>query len=68
MAYFTYFQTNFGWVYIAFVIDAYSLVVVDWKVSTRTNTDLVLAALEQAIYSRDMPENVIHYIDRGMQY
>ena len=59
---FTYIQTNSGWVYTAFVIDVFSRAIVGWKVSTRMNTDMVLDALEQAIYSRDMPESVIHHM------
>ena len=65
---FTYIQTNSGWVYTAFVIDVFSRAIVGWKVSTRMNTDMVLDALEQAIHSRGMPENVIHHSDRGVQY
>ena len=32
------------------------------------NTDMVLDALEQALHARDMPKNVIHHSDRGVQY
>ena len=32
------------------------------------NTDMVLAALEQALHDRGMPNNVIHHSDRGVQY
>lgn len=65
---FTYIQTNSGWVYTAFVIDVFSRAIVGCKVSTRMNTDMVLDALEQAIHSRGMPENVIHHSDRAVQY
>ena len=65
---FTYIQTSSGWVYTAFIIDVFSRAIVGWKVSTRMNTDMVLDALEQAIHSRGMPENVIHHSDRGVQY
>jgi putative transposase len=65
---FTYIQTNSGWVYTAFIIDVFSRAIVGWKVSTRMNTDMVLAALEQALHDRGMPNNVIHHSDRGVQY
>ncbi|MDE4456116.1 hypothetical protein EPB74_12720 [Psychrobacter sp. DAB_AL62B] len=39
-----------------------------WEVSDRMNTDLVMAALEQAIADRDTPKDVIHHSDRGVQY
>ena len=63
-----YIQTNSGWVYTAFIIDVFSRAIVGWKVSTRMNTDMVLAALEQALHDRGMPNNVIHHSDRGVQY
>ena len=65
---FTYIQTNSGWIYTAFIIDVFSRAIVGWKVSTRMNTDMVLDALEQALHARDMPKNVIHHSDRGVQY
>ena len=65
---FTYIQTHSGWVYTAFVIDVFSRAIVEWKVSTRMNTDMVLGALEQALHDRGMPKNVIHHSDRGVQY
>ena len=46
----------------------FSREIVDWKVSTRMNTDMVLDALEQALHDRCMPNNVIHHSDRGVQY
>ena len=51
-----------------FIIDVFSRAIVGWKVSTRMNTDMVLDALEQALRDRGMPENVIHHLDRGVQY
>ena len=32
------------------------------------NTDMVMAALNQAIANRNEPKNVIHHSDRGVQY
>ena len=42
--------------------------IVGWKVSNRMNTDMVMAALNQAIADRNNPKDVIHHSDRGTQY
>jgi putative transposase len=48
---FTYVSTLAGWVYVAFVIDAYARRVLGWKVSSSMTTDLVLDAINQGSYS-----------------
>ena len=67
---FTYVHTWTGFVYVAFVIDAYARRIVGWKVSTSATAGFVLDALEQAIHARSPgPEdNLIHHSDRGTQY
>ena len=65
---FTYIKTTSGWVYTAFIIDVFALAIVGWKVSKHMNTDMVMAALNQAIVNRNKPKNVIHHSDRGVQY
>ena len=65
---FTYIKTLSGWVYTAFIIDAFARAIVGWKVSNRMNTDMVMAALNQAITDRNNPKDVIHHSDRGVQY
>ena len=42
--------------------------IVGWKVSNRMNTNMVMAALNQAIADRNHPKDVIHHSDRGVQY
>ena len=49
---FTYVSTWSGWVYVAFVIDAYARRILGWRVGTTMTTQLVLDALEQAIWTR----------------
>lgn len=49
---FTYVSTWQGWLYVAFVIDAFANRIVGWRTSSRMTTDFVLDALEQAIYDR----------------
>ena len=67
----TYVATWRGFVYVAFVIDAFSRRIVGWRVSSSLRTDLALDALEQALYDR-MPTQqdnaLIHHSDRGVQY
>ena len=65
---FTYIKTMSGWVYTAFIIDVFARAIVGWEVSNRMNTDMVMAALNQAITDRNNPKDVIHHSDRGVQY
>ena len=65
---FTYVATWRGWVYVAFVIDVFSRMIVGWRASNSPRTDLVLDALEQALFSRSETEGVVHHSDRGGQY
>lgn len=66
----TYVATWRGFVYVAFVIDAFARRIVGWRVSTSLRSDLALDALEQALYdrARDAEHNLIHHSDRGVQY
>jgi transposase InsO family protein len=66
----TYVATWRGFVYVAFVIDAYARRIVGWRASSSLRTDLALDALEQAIYDRpfDDSEGPVHHSDRGVQY
>jgi len=65
---FTYVATWTGFVYVAFVIDVFARCIVGWRVSRSMQTDLVLDALEQAFYARQVGEGLIHHSDRGVQY
>jgi transposase InsO family protein len=64
----TYVATWRGFVYVAFVIDVFSRMIVGWRVSNSLRTDLALDALEQAIHFRADTEGLIHHSDRGGQY
>jgi putative transposase len=70
---FTYVSTLAGWVYVAFVIDAYARSILGWKASASMTAELVLAAVNQAIFTRKRDgvnsfERLIHHNDAGSQY
>ena len=65
---FTYVATWSGFVYAAFVIDVFARRIIGWRVARSMRTELVLDALEQAIWSRCPPKGLIHHSDNGGQY
>ena len=67
---FTYVSTWSGFVYVAFVIDAFARRIVGWRVSRTAQAEFVLDALEQAIQERRPARNgaLVHHSDRGSQY
>jgi len=65
---FTYVSTGKGLVYVAFVIDVFSRMIVGWKVATSMTVQLTLDALEQALWARQVDDGLIHHSDRGGQY
>jgi putative transposase len=65
----TYVATWSGFVYVAFIIDAFSRFLVGWQASRSLRTDLALDALEMAIWRRQARlEGLVHHSDRGSQY
>ena len=67
---FTYVATGSGFVYVAFVIDAYARRIVGWRASRTAHASFVLDALEQALHDRRPVQGngLIHHSDRGSQY
>jgi transposase InsO family protein len=67
---FTYVSTWSGFVYVAFVIDAYARRIVGWRVSRTAHASFVLDALEQALHERRPARKtgLVHHSDRGAQY
>jgi transposase InsO family protein len=59
-----------GIVFFAFVLDAYSRMIVGWQLAAHMRTDLVLDALRMALHLREPGADVelIHHSDRGSQY
>jgi putative transposase len=66
---FTYVSTWGGFVYVAFVIDAYARRIVGWRVSRTPHASFVLDALEQALHERRPVSRggLVHHSDRGSQ-
>ncbi len=67
---FTYVATWQGFVYVAFVIDAYARRIIGWRVSRTAHAGFVLDALEQALHERRPVSGggLVHHSDRGVQY
>lgn len=67
---FTYVATWSGFVYAAFIIDVYSRMIVGWRVASLMTTDLVMDALNMAVWTRRacLIDGVIAHSDAGSQY
>jgi len=65
----TYVKTHAGWVYVAFIIDVFSRMVVGWQASKSLRADLAIDALEMAVHLRgaDGLDGLVHHSDRGVQ-
>jgi putative transposase len=62
-------RTWAGFVYVAFVFDAYSRFICGWQATNHLRTDLALDALEMALWQRqDDLAGLVHHSDRGVQY
>ena len=63
----TYVPTWSGFLYLSVVVDAFSRRVVGWAMASHLQSELVVSALNMALYQR-RPEDVIHHSDQGAQY
>jgi len=63
----TFVPTWAGFLFLAVVVDAFSRRVVGWSMADHLRTELVLDALNMALWQR-RPEEVIHHSDQGCQY
>ena len=57
-----------GFLYLAVVLDVYSRRIVGWAMADHLRTELVLAALQMALWNRRPDPGVIHHSDQGCQY
>ena len=63
----TYVPTLVGFLFLAVVMDVFSRRIVGWAMAAHLRTELILEALNMAIYQR-RPRDVIHHSDQGTQY
>ncbi|MGH8524281.1 MAG: IS3 family transposase [Gammaproteobacteria bacterium] len=63
----TYVPTLASFLFLAVVMDVFSRRIVGWAMATHLRTELILDALNMAIYQR-RPQDVIHHSDQGTQY
>jgi hypothetical protein len=63
----TYVRTWNGFVYLAFILDCYSRMIVGWQLATHMHAELVLDALEMANGLRRPDAGLIAHSDRGSQ-
>jgi putative transposase len=64
----TYVSTDEGFLYLAFVLDAYSRRLVGWAMESHLRTELVMDALQMAVWRRKPAPGLIHHSDQGVQY
>ena len=64
----TYLRTWEGWLYLSFVLDTYSKRVLGWSMANNLRTELVLDAVNMAIYTRRPSPGLIHHSDRGSHH
>jgi putative transposase len=65
----TYVATWSGFAYVYFITDAFSRMIVGWRVATHMRTDMVLDALEMARWRRGtVLEGLVSHTDAGSQF
>jgi putative transposase len=64
----TYLPTWQGFLYLAVILDAFSRRVVGWSMASYLRTELVLDALEMALWNRRPEPGLVHHTDHGSQY
>jgi putative transposase len=64
----TFVPTGEGWLYLATVLDAWSRRIVGWAMADTLRTELVVEALNMAVWNRRPAIGVVHHSDRGAQY
>ncbi len=64
----TFVPTWMGFLYLAVVLDVFSRRIIGWAMADHLRTELVVAALEMALWNRHPDPGVIHHSDQGCQY
>ena len=64
----TFVPTWAGFLYLAVVLDVFSRRVIGWAMADHLRTELVVCALDMALWNRRPDHGVIHHSDHGCQY
>lgn len=64
----TYLPTWQGFLYLAVILDAFSRRVVGWAMADHLRAELVVEALEMALWNRRPSSGLVHHSDHGCQY
>jgi len=64
----TYISTWEGFLYLAHVQDLFSRLIVGWSMADHLRSELVVSALEMALYRRRPAPGLIHHSDQGCQF
>jgi len=64
----TYVATAEGFLYLAFILDVYSRRIVGWSMENHLRTELVVDALQMAVWRRKPAPGLVHHSDQGVQY
>ena len=63
----TYVPTWAGFLYLAVVLDAHSRRIVGWAMADHLRSELVIEALDMAVWRRRPTPSVVHHSDQGRQ-
>ncbi len=64
----TYVATREGFLYLAFILDVHSRRIVGWAMEPYLKTELVVDALQMAVWRRKPAPGLVHHSDQGVQY
>ncbi len=57
-----------GFLYLAFILDVHSRRIVGWAMESHLRTELVVDALQMAVWRRTPAPGLVHHSDQGVQY
>ena len=57
-----------GFLYLAFILDVHSRRIVGWAMESHLRTELVVDALQMAVWRRKPAPGLVHHSDQGVQY
>ena len=64
----TYVATQEGFLYLAFILNVHSRRIVGWAMESHLRTELVVDALQMAVWRRKPAPGLVHHSDQGVQY